>query len=901
MRLLRPWSHRPGWPLRTLVGGGLVLALGAVAVQLWVGAGLVRTNVAASDAAGRQSLLASLIQTRVLRAGVAHHHGDPTAFDSAVAEVRRYVELFVENVDVLNRGGTAPAVPLAGQMLPPIRGVPVGALDRAPAPMVFWSARAASRQWAPVLAHLDSLSHLPFGSQRERASAAEAPVALAASEFDALSAALTARNQKLVVLSRWLPVVFLGFAAFLAVLVLVQLAERLSLATHISQIEGQLQARGLAAAALDAVQRMGRVPEIWRTLAQLLQRHTDAFAAAVYRPAEASEDWQLVAAAGMDPHALAECRILPQQGTRVLFPPYGQEIFPCATCPVRHAACPAETQGIGAVALVPGHGERAPEELFGLAWRGGTKATRDVDVRAARLLAPHARLAVDRVRTLEQISEAKRQWEATVDAVPALICVTDWTRFILRVNRAFAQAVGRRPAQIVGLPLAEVLGMDPESLPWRPHGGREGDGLGEPRSVLAEAQIPALGGRLAATRSRTVGLAPADAFVYVFRNIARERAVEEAAERSQRLMALGRLVSGIAHELNNPLASVLAAAEMLAVEPCEAACPRELVETILEETRRCRDVLRTLASVSRPGDPGETHKALVDLAQTIRAALRLRQADLAAQDIEVEANLADRCVVAGDRGQIEQVLLHLIANADEAMRRTPASQRRLTIRARPESARWVVLDIADTGPGMSDEELAHLFDPFFTGKDAGQHSGLGLSFAHGIVRAHGGEISAANRPGGGAAFTIRLPAHTEAHVTDAAAPDVPAAATGGPRSYRILLVDDEARIVRTLRRFLELRGHGVKTASTVQAALRLLDKHDFDLVVCDIKMPGGGGRAVYGAIRDRQPRPHIVFCTGDVANPDAAALLSESSAPLLAKPFELQELEQVIERTVGAR
>lgn len=183
--------------------------------------------------------------------------------------------------------------------------------------------------------------------------------------------------------------------------------------------------------------------------------------------------------------------------------------------------------------------------------------------------------------------------------------------------------------------------------------------------MAAEAEIPALGGRVAVTRSRIPGLAPAHGFVYVFRSLERERAVEEAARRSERLTALGRLVSGITHELNNPLASIMACAQLLAAELGGRESTRELVETLLEEARRSREVLRTLAAFARPGEPREQ---VLDAVEAVHTALRLRQADLAARDVTVHVEAAGGPhLVVGDPAQIQQVLFHLIANADEAM------------------------------------------------------------------------------------------------------------------------------------------------------------------------------------------------------------------------------------------
>ncbi len=222
---------------------------------------------------------------------------------------------------------------------------------------------------------------------------------------------------------------------------------------------------------------------------------------------------------------------------------------------------------------------------------------------------------------------------------------------------------------------------------------------------------------------------------------------------SEKLRAVGQLAAGVAHEINNPLTTVAGFAQLLLRRTDLEPIAREDVRLILEEASRAAEVVQGLLDFARPS---ASARASICLAELVRRTLSLQRAALARARVEVRTELTPNLPrVRGDASQIQQVILNVVQNALQAME-DQSDPRILTIRARAERG-WSVLEIQDTGPGLAEEHLPRLFEPFFSTKPVGQGTGLGLSIAYGIIRDHGGSLNAANAPEGGARFTLRLP------------------------------------------------------------------------------------------------------------------------------------------------
>jgi two-component system NtrC family sensor kinase len=356
---------------------------------------------------------------------------------------------------------------------------------------------------------------------------------------------------------------------------------------------------------------------------------------------------------------------------------------------------------------------------------------------------------------------------------------------------------------------------------------------------------------------------------------------------SEKLASLGRFIASIAHEINNPLTAVIGYADLLADAGLNDES-REMLGQVRAGAERVRIIVRSLQIFARQQHSGQMAVSLSLLAEQ---ALTLKRGDYALDEIEVRANLpADLPMIWADGGQLSQVLLNLLVNAQYALRqRLPP--RLLTVRAWAEGPR-LLLSVADNGPGIAPEALERIFEPFYTTRPAGQGTGLGLSICEGIIGAHGGAITVRSTPGAGAEFIVDLPA-----------PPLPPAAPGpalarraqAPAGLAILSVDDDPVVRAVLRRTLG-GANALTIAERGEEALRLIAAQPFDLVLCDLKMPGMGGDALYRRAAVERPAVagRFLFISGDTSSATAQTFLAEVGRPLLAKPFTAAELFDAI-------
>ncbi len=360
---------------------------------------------------------------------------------------------------------------------------------------------------------------------------------------------------------------------------------------------------------------------------------------------------------------------------------------------------------------------------------------------------------------------------------------------------------------------------------------------------------------------------------------------------AEKMAALGQTVSGVAHELNNPLATILTWAERLTGKNNLDPAVRRGLEIILSESERAARIVRNLLTFARKR---QTTRAMIDVNQVVRETLALRAYEQRVTNITViDALAAGLPNVFADGHQIQQVLLNLIINAEQAM--LGANGRGvLVVRTWHDAEREaVVLEINDDGPGIAEEVQTKIFDPFFTTKEVGKGTGLGLTVAYAIVNEHGGRIRLESRSQGGASFFVELPVTgSRLPPTPAPRPRQPAPAQQQPTTAAILVVDDETALASAVSAALQDAGYTVELASDGEQALLRCRAKNFDLVVCDLKMPRVDGRAFYRMLIAGAPAmaSRVIFVTGDVAGTDAEQFLEESRCRWLAKPFRLADL-----------
>lgn len=416
-----------------------------------------------------------------------------------------------------------------------------------------------------------------------------------------------------------------------------------------------------------------------------------------------------------------------------------------------------------------------------------------------------------------------------------------------------------------------------------------------PDGRVDDVQVTALrpdGGRFPCSISaRVIDYRSADVVVMSMIDLSNEIAMQNelAAQReiifqAEKMSALGELLAGVAHELNNPLSVVVGHAMMLREETKDPEAVRR-IEKISQAAERCAGIVKSFLAMARqqPVQLGP-----VDLSDTISVGLDAFEQGLDGGTISVKVEVPqDLAFIHGDADQIAQVLLNLLTNAQHAIESSGIGDTvRITARAADEPG-MIEIRVSDNGPGVLPAIRGRIFDPLFTTKEVGKGTGIGLAFCHRVVTSHGGQILL-DPSGSGATFVLRLPITRRPAMETAAKRAEPAPA---PQA-RILVVDDEADVADLIREILSRDGFDVDHANSGEAGLRLIRERAYALVLTDINMPGLGGRGFYEAISRENPAlaRRVGFVTGDTMSPSVRGFLDASDRLFLEKPIAPAEL-----------
>jgi PAS domain S-box-containing protein len=367
----------------------------------------------------------------------------------------------------------------------------------------------------------------------------------------------------------------------------------------------------------------------------------------------------------------------------------------------------------------------------------------------------------------------------------------------------------------------------------------------------------------------------------------------EMLHQREKLAALGSLLAGVAHELNNPLSVVVARAAIL--EERDDPSTREAASKIRAAAERCARIVRTFLAMARQQQP---ERVPVTISEVVGAALDLTAYALKTSGIEVTLDLAEHVPpVLADADQLHQVFMNLIINAQQALQ-DQSRRRKLTLTSRFDPvANAIRICVADNGPGIPEAVRSRIFEPYFTTKPLGKGTGVGLAVCLGIVEAHGGTLTVGGGEGLGTIFTIVLPAGNL---------DESDAEEGQPRKVKVgqrsaLVVDDEVGVRETLAEILRSSGHRVVVSGSGREALERMSEERFDVVLTDIRMPDLDGRALYREIERRWPEraARVVFVSGDTLTSTLRVFAEESGRPVIEKPFLPSEVRRVVADAVA--
>ena len=534
-----------------------------------------------------------------------------------------------------------------------------------------------------------------------------------------------------------------------------------------------------------------------------------------------------------------------------------------------------------------------------------------------RTILPGSRLLLLCIEDGPIVGRAEAEWRqveaelrGVLDSVQVGVILLDPSGRIRFSNARFGQLFGlgvrqlRESSNFEQLP--DLIGKrfrNPDAFlaPWKSYGtgagGPEHDELELTRPV--RRVIERFSRPILDARGRRMG------WCELYSDVTGERQIQAKLLQTEKAAALGQLVSGIAHELNNPLTAIMGYAQLLLGRGLGPAQLSE-AEKVYEQAERARRIVKNLLCFAREN---KSERTRVNLNEVVERTVALRSYEFKIENIQVESELDPNLpLTMADPYQLQQVVLNLLINSEQALLEERGSGRvrirtsHLVGRSAKRSGGRIFLEVSDDGPGVPRAIASRIFDPFFTTKPPGVGTGLGLSIVYGIVQQHDGEVTFDNQPGAGAKFTVELPVvpvpEADRSATSAHPPDRPFAVSAG----RILVVEDEPTVAQLVVDVLREEGHHAEAVLDSQEGLTRISRSEYDLVICDLRMPRLDGPAFYDALvqAGSPAREKILFITGDTLAPRTLEFLEPNGFPYLAKPFLVEELKLAVNRLLVA-
>ncbi|QEL26701.1 PAS domain S-box protein [Bosea sp. F3-2] len=491
---------------------------------------------------------------------------------------------------------------------------------------------------------------------------------------------------------------------------------------------------------------------------------------------------------------------------------------------------------------------------------------------------------------------------------------------VVDYNPAAEAIFGYPKAEVIGRSISDLI-IPPEFRAAHAEGMKRYLTTGESRILGRRLQLEAL---RADSRRIPIELAITDVtrngkplFAAHMRDLTSEREASAEIERQrealyqkEKLAALGSLLAGVAHELNNPLAIVLGQATLLREileedDPAtlDAAALAERCAKIENAANRCGRIVKSFLAMARQRK-GEHQR--VDIPELLADVVNLVGYNLRSSGVEVETEIAPALpVLIADRDQLHQVIVNLVVNAHQALDEKGGTDRRIRLKAACVTGGDAIeISVSDNGPGIPPAIRSRIFEPFFSTKPQGYGTGIGLAISRGLVETHGGTLELGEGEAPGATFLIRLPI---AGIGENVGEPAPAKAARGkapaPSRGTVLVVDDEKDIVELLTDMLRQLDFEVVSTQSGKAAIAMLGAMTAppDAIICDIRMPDGDGPFFYGWLEANHPEllSRIVFLTGDSLGPSASRFLARSKSPSLEKPFSRADIATMLEDMMG--
>jgi two-component system NtrC family sensor kinase len=499
-------------------------------------------------------------------------------------------------------------------------------------------------------------------------------------------------------------------------------------------------------------------------------------------------------------------------------------------------------------------------------------------------------IAIENAKLYEQTEKLKTNLENVLDSSLDLIITLKKDGTLQYFNERFTEIYGYSLNEIGGKNFLDfVPDQHKKSILDKISKAKTG------KTSIYETEMRKADGSLMSCLISQSPVKGSDEFLMVIKDISEVVNLQKRLIQSEKLSALGQMISGVAHELNNPLAGILGYSQLLLQEELSEQV-RSDIEVIGKEAKRCQKIVKNLLTFARKN---KSERQVIDINEVINSILELKSYQLKVDSIEVVKELDTFLPkVIGDYHQLQQVFLNLINNAHDALRFVEKPNKQIVV-ATEQFEDFLRIKIIDNGMGISDEDKIRIFDPFYTTKEVGQGTGLGLSICYGIVQSHQGNFYVESELGKGATLVVELPltgaeAIESAYTKSTLAVGKEVELSVEPK--RILVIDDEPVIVDLCKRILTKEGHNVQVSSNGEEALQIIVNDRFDILICDIKMPQMNGEKFYHELKEKAPHlaKKLIFTTGDVISNKTKRFLESSKHFYLPKPFKTRDLLDAI-------